>query len=72
MELLWIPIAMSAGLFQAVRTAGQKALNAHLSTWMVTYVRSLVGLPFMLIYLWAVIGWEGRVWPDITPKDRSA
>ncbi|MEM7188156.1 MAG: DMT family transporter [Pseudomonadota bacterium] len=67
MELLWIPIAMGAGFFQAVRTAGQKALNAELSTWMVTYVRSLVGLPFMLVYLWAVVAWEGQLWPPFEP-----
>ncbi|MGD1923072.1 MAG: EamA family transporter [Paracoccaceae bacterium] len=59
MELIWIPIAMMAGLMQAVRTAAQKSLNAHLSTWMTTYVRSLFGLPFMVIYLWIVIQTEG-------------
>jgi len=59
MDWLWIPIAMTAGLCQAVRTAAQKALNARLSAWMVTYVRSLYGLPIMLVYLWAVVTWEG-------------
>ena len=59
MDWLWIPIAMSAGLCQAVRTAAQKALNARLSTWMTTYVRSLYGLPFMLVYLWVIVSWEG-------------
>lgn len=59
MELLWIPIAMLAGLMQALRTAAQKALNAHLSTWMTTYVRSLWGLPVMLVYLWVVCRWTG-------------
>lgn len=65
MELLWIPIAMTAGLMQAVRTAGQKALNAHLSTWATTYVRSLFGLPLMMVYLWVVHGIEGRAAPDL-------
>ena len=59
MEALWIPIAMVAGLMQAVRTAAQKALNAHLSVWQTTYVRSVYGLPIMLVYLWAVVSWEG-------------
>ena len=59
MELLWVPIAMIAGLMQAVRTAAQKALNAHLSTWMTTYVRSIFGLPLMLVYLAIVIHFEG-------------
>ena len=51
MELLWIPISMFAGLIQAVRTAAQKDLNAHLSTVVTTYVRSIFGFPFILIYL---------------------
>ena len=59
MELLWIPISLIAGLCQAVRTAAQKAINARLSTWMTTYVRSLYGLPVMLVYLWVVLSWEG-------------
>lgn len=56
---MWIPIAMFAGLMQAVRTAGQKRLNADLSTWMTTYVRSIWGLPFMVAYLWVVVRYEG-------------
>ncbi len=59
MELLWVPIALLAGLMQALRTAAQKSLNAHVSTWMTTYVRSLWGLPFMLAYLWLVSRWTG-------------
>lgn len=66
MELLWIPISMVAGLMQAVRTAAQKSLNARLSTWMTTYVRSIYGLPFMLVYLWIVVQIEGRGVPDMS------
>ena len=65
MELLWIPIAMMAGLTQALRTAAQKSLNAQLSTWMTTYVRSLWGLPIMVVYLWAVCRWTGLGTPAI-------
>ncbi|MEM9059133.1 MAG: EamA family transporter [Pseudomonadota bacterium] len=65
MELIWIAIAMIAGLMQAVRTAAQKSLNARLSTWMTTYVRSLFGLPVMLVYLWVVCQAEGLGAPDI-------
>lgn len=54
MELIWIPISVGAALMQAVRTAGQKSLNARLSTMIVTYVRSIFGLPVLLVYLWAV------------------
>ena len=56
---------MTAGLCQALRTAAQKALNAHLSTWMTTYRRSLIGLPFMVVYLVAVVWWEGQVLPPL-------
>ena len=65
MEFAWIPIAMAAGLFQAVRTAAQKRLNAELSTWMTTYVRSIYGLPVMLVYLWVVMSWEGLGAPPL-------
>lgn len=59
MEYAWIPISLAAGLMQAVRTAAQKAINARLSTWMTTYVRSIFGLPIMLAYLWVVMRIEG-------------
>lgn len=59
MEMLWIPISVMAALMQAVRTAAQKSLNARLSTWMTTYVRSVFGLPFMLAYLWVMVRLEG-------------
>ena len=65
MEALWIPIAMLAGLMQAVRTAAQKALSARLSMWMTTYVRSVYGLPFMVGYLWIVTEVEGLGAPRI-------
>ena len=65
MELLWIPISVFAALMQAVRTAAQKSLNARLSTWMTTYVRSLFGLPFMLVYLWAMVRLEGIGAPSL-------
>ncbi len=51
MGSLWIAISIFAALMQAVRTAGQKRLNAHLSTMATTYVRSLFGLPFLVVYL---------------------
>jgi drug/metabolite transporter (DMT)-like permease len=64
MELIWIPISILAALMQAVRTAAQKSLNAKLSTWMTTYVRSLFGLPFSIVYLWVVMRYEGLGWPE--------
>jgi drug/metabolite transporter (DMT)-like permease len=68
MELIWIPISILAALMQAVRTAAQKSLNAKLSTWMTTYVRSLYGLPFSVLYLWAVMRYEGLGWPELSPE----
>ncbi|MEM0988514.1 MAG: EamA family transporter [Pseudomonadota bacterium] len=65
MDLVWIPIAVAAGFFQAVRTAAQKAVNAHLSTWMTTYVRSLWGLPFLIAYLAIVVSVEGAGVPTV-------
>jgi drug/metabolite transporter (DMT)-like permease len=64
MELIWIPISILAALMQAVRTAAQKSVNAKLSTWMTTYVRSLFGLPFSIAYLWLVMRYEGLGWPS--------
>ena len=68
MELIWIPISILAALMQAVRTAAQKTLNAQLSTWMTTYVRSLFGLPFSIVYLWVVMRYQGLGWPEFDTR----
>ena len=65
LELIWIPISVFAALMQAVRTAAQKSLNARLSTWMTTYVRSLFGLPAVAVYLVAVMAYEGLGLPPL-------
>ena len=59
MEHLWIGLAVFAALMQAVRTAAQKLLNRRLSTLATTYVRSLYGLPVMLVYLGVVLSTVG-------------
>lgn len=64
--IAWVPISMLGGLMQAVRTAAQKQLNAELSTWATTYVRSLFGIPVLTAYLLAVIGLGDRTWPDFS------
>jgi drug/metabolite transporter (DMT)-like permease len=64
MELIWIPISVLGALMQAVRTAGQKDLNARLSTMVVTYVRSFFGMPLLLVYAWVVVRWTGQPLPD--------
>ena len=66
MELIWIPISMLGGLMQAVRTAAQKKLNAELSTWVTTYVRSLFGFPILAVYLAFVIAIGERTWPEFS------
>jgi drug/metabolite transporter (DMT)-like permease len=54
MDYLWIIIAMFAALMQAVRTAAQKTLNQRMSNLGTTYVRSVFGLPLMLLFLWYI------------------
>jgi drug/metabolite transporter (DMT)-like permease len=66
MDYLWIVIAVFAALMQAVRTAAQKTLNQTMSNLGTTYVRSLVGLPIMAVYLTIVLAWSGRGVPPIT------
>ena len=65
MEHLWIYISVFAALMQAVRTAAQKTLNQRMSNLGTTYVRSLVGLPIMIIYLVAVLALVGGGVPDM-------
>lgn len=64
---LWIALSVFAALMQSVRTAAQKDLNRHLSTLATTYVRSLVGLPVMIVYLVAVMAATGEGWPQMRP-----
>ncbi|MEC9368689.1 MAG: EamA family transporter [Pseudomonadota bacterium] len=65
MELLWIPISVTAALMQAIRTAAQKNFNQRHSTMVTTYVRSLFGLPPMIVYLWAVSVMTGDAQPRL-------
>ena len=51
MDHLWIWLTVFASALQTVRTAGQKAAQAHLSLAAATYVRSFVGLPVLLAWL---------------------
>jgi drug/metabolite transporter (DMT)-like permease len=51
----WIWLSVFAALMQAVRTAAQKTLNQRMSTLGTTYVRSLVGLPILALYLVLVL-----------------
>lgn len=64
---LWIALSVFAALMQAVRTAAQKDLNRRLSTLATTYVRSLVGLPVMGVYLIGVLTLTGEGAPAVSP-----
>ncbi len=68
MDHLWIGLAIFAALMQAVRTAAQKQLNRQLSTLATTYVRSLVGLPVMLVYLGLVLATAGGGAPNVSAR----
>lgn len=65
MELIWIPISVLGAFLQAVRTAGQKSLNARLSTMVTTYVRSFFGIPVILAFLGGVLWWTGQPLPRL-------
>jgi drug/metabolite transporter (DMT)-like permease len=65
MDLLWISLSVFAALMQSVRTAAQKTLNLSMSTLGTTYVRSLVGLPIMIVYLFGILAAEGGGIPPL-------
>ena len=66
MDYLWIVIAVFGALMQAVRTAAQKTLNQTMSNLGTTYVRSLVGLPIMVVYLIGVLSVGGGGLPPLS------
>lgn len=66
MAYLWIIISVFAALMQAVRTAAQRDLNKTMSNLGTTYVRSVFGLPFMLIFLVFVLAHYGGGMPHLT------
>jgi drug/metabolite transporter (DMT)-like permease len=51
----WIPIVVSAALFQTIRNAAQRSLTAELGTLAATLVRFLFGLPFAIFWLLVVV-----------------
>ena len=64
---LWIPFTVFAALMQSVRTAAQKQLNQRMSIMGTTYVRSLFGLPVLLVFLGGVTLFTGLGAPDFKP-----
>jgi drug/metabolite transporter (DMT)-like permease len=64
---IWISLSVFAALMQSVRTAAQKQLNQSMSTMGTTYVRSLFGLPVLLVFLGGVTLYTGLGAPEFTP-----
>ncbi len=67
MEHLWIAFTLLGALLQAIRTAAQRDLNQRMSALATTYVRSLMGLPLMLVYLAAIVSLTGEGVPQLGP-----
>ena len=65
MEHLWIILSVGAAFLQSVRTAAQRDLNRRMSTLATTYVRSLFGLPVMVVYLAGVLAATGEGLPTL-------
>ena len=65
----WILLGMAAGVFQALRIAGQKALSqtmrsdVQLSSWSAALARCLFGLPWAVLILVAIVLWCD--WPPV-------
>ena len=63
----WILWTLLAASMQAVRTATQKSLTAHVSAEAATLVRYLFGIPFVLIYLAFLFAATGLPMPALNP-----
>jgi len=62
-DWLWIPITLWAAFAQTLRNATQRGLTSRLGTLGATLVRFLYGLPFALLWLWAVLEFTGAPLP---------
>jgi drug/metabolite transporter (DMT)-like permease len=63
-ELIWIPITITAALAQTLRNAAQRRLTSELGTLGATLVRFLYGLPFAALWLAIVREWTGAALPE--------
>ncbi|HEX2650476.1 MAG TPA: EamA/RhaT family transporter [Burkholderiales bacterium] len=61
----WIPITVWAAFAQTVRNAAQRSLTAELGTLGATWVRFLYGLPFAVVWLFAVQAFVHEKLPEI-------
>jgi len=58
-DWLWIPVTIWAAFAQTLRNATQRGLTSRLGTLGATLVRFVYGLPFALLWLWAVLRFTG-------------
>ena len=63
---IWIAFTLLAAFMQAIRTAGQKQLSAHLSAMATTGVRYIYALPFAWGYLWWILDYRVIEFPVLT------
>ena len=64
----WIYFTLLAATMQAVRTAGQKQLTAHLNAMATTGVRYIFALPFAWLYLWWIINYRQVSVPQLNEQ----
>ena len=62
----WVYLTLMAAAVQSVRTGGQKYLTRHMSTFAVSLVRFVYGLPFVVAYFMFLLYAYGREIPEIT------
>lgn len=62
---LWIYFTLLAATMQAVRTAGQKQLSAHLNAMATTSVRYVYALPFAWGYLYWILNYRQVSLPQL-------
>jgi drug/metabolite transporter (DMT)-like permease len=56
---VWPALAIAAAGLQVVRNAAQRDLTQRLGVWGAAYVRFIYGLPFALVWGFAIIAWRG-------------
>ena len=64
----WIAFSIAAAFFQTLRLAGLKQANQSLNVLVATMVRSLFGLPVLLLYLAGVLAFAGGTVPEFNAR----
>lgn len=65
---LWIPVTLTAAVFQVFRTAMQAKLRAQLSASGAGFVRYLYALPLDILLLAGVWMFYRAAWPELSPN----